>query len=101
MITLTDSQQCVLTVSAVDKKGNPTPVTPGSVSWFVDNSDLLSIADNGDGTATLKAVGPLGSGTVSVKATVGGVDVAGSADVTVTSGAPTQLTISSGTATEQ
>lgn len=101
MITITDSQQVLLTVKAVDKKGNPTATASGSVSWFVDNTDLLSILDHGDGTATLKAVGPIGAGTVSVKATVGGTDVAGHDDVSVVSGAPVQLTIAAGTPEEQ
>ena len=98
-ITLTDSQQCVLTVKGVDKKGNPSTVT--GAAWFVDNTDLLGITDNGDGTAVLKAVGPLGKGTVSVKASVGGGDVAGSADVTIVAGAPTTLTIDAGAPTDQ
>ncbi len=103
MITMTDSQQVTLKVKAVDKKGNPTTVEPGSVTWFVDNTDLLSIAAQGgpDGSALLKAVGPLGQGTVSVKATVNGADVGGQADVTITSGAPTQLSIDAGTPEEQ
>jgi len=100
-LTMTDSQQSVLTVSAVDKKGNPTAVTPGSIAWLVDNPALLSITDNGDGTATLKAVGPIGTGVVTVKATVNGADVAGTLDVTIVSGAPTQLTVTAGTPTEQ
>ncbi len=41
----------------------------------------------------MAALGPLGSFLVTVNATVGGVAVSGTIDGTVTSGSPTQITI--------
>jgi len=100
-LQMTDAQQCVLTVSAVDAKGNPTTVTPGSLTWLVDNPNLLSVTSNPDGTATVSAVGPIGQGNVTVNATIAGAAVSGTITVNIISGAPTQLSISAGAPSDQ
>jgi hypothetical protein len=51
------------TASFVDAKGNPA-VVEGVPVWGTDRPDLLAVTDNGDGSATVACVGPLGSGQV-------------------------------------
>ena len=99
---MTDSQQTVLHVTAVDKKGNPTNVSPGSVAWLIDNPNVATLTPSVDGlSATLVAVGPIGTFIVTVNATVGGTAVSGTLAGSVVSGAPTQVSISADTPTEQ
>jgi hypothetical protein len=99
---MTDSQQVVVTYSAVDKKGNPVTFDAGSVVTLVDNPNILVVTTAADGlSATLAANGPLGTATVTVNGAVNGTQVSGTLGVTIVSGAPTQITITPGTPTEQ
>ena len=104
-IQLTDSQQCELSIKPVDKKGNPAKVD-GKPVWSVDNTELLSVTPSADGlSCTLAAVGPLGSGTVSVKADAdlgeGVSEVVGVANVEVVAGQAVTVNIESGAPSEQ
>lgn len=60
---LPDDKSVSATASFVDAKGNPAQVQ-GMPVWGTDRPDLLSVVDNGDGSATVSPVGPLGSGQV-------------------------------------
>jgi hypothetical protein len=106
-IAITDSQQVVLgPITYTDKRGNPTPPPPGAQPpvWVVDNTQLLTITPTPDGaSATLSAVGPLGDGTVSVSVSAadGTALATGAGDVTVSGGAPAQVSIPVGAPTEE
>lgn len=106
-IKMTDTQQVVLgPITYTDKRGNPTPAPAGAQppQWSVDNPAFLTITPTPDGmSATLAAVGPLGTGTVSVKVNdaSGAALASGAGDVTVTGGAPTQVAIPVGAPSEQ
>lgn len=56
-----------------DEMGNPTD-TPAdaTVAYTVDNSDIIALTDNGDGTAVAAAVGALGTANVHAVATASG-----------------------------
>lgn len=56
-----------------DEMGNPAE-TPddASVVYSVDNTDVLSLVDNGDGSAVASAVGTLGTANVHAVATAAG-----------------------------
>lgn len=64
---LPDDKTVSATAAFVDAKDNPAKVD-GAPVWATDRPDLLSVADNGDGTATITPVGPLGSGQVTCTA---------------------------------
>lgn len=99
---MTDSQQTTLHVTAVDKKGNPTTVAPGSVTWLIDNPNVCTLTPSSDGlSCSLVAVGPIGTFTVTVNATVGGAAVSGTLAGSVVSGAPTQVSITADPPVEQ
>lgn len=101
---MTDSQQCVLSITAVDKRGNPVPATAlGSIAWSTDTPAVLTLTPDATGaTCTIASVGPLGTATVTVNATLpDGTAATGSLPVTVISGAPTTITVVPGTPTEQ
>lgn len=103
--TLTDTQQVNCTIKVFDKKNNPARITD-TPTWLVDNPNVLVLSPSADGLSCLvKAVGPLGTGKVSVNVTIhsGGTDtsVAGVLDVEVVSSAPTTVSIDPGTPSEQ
>lgn len=100
---MTDSQQVNITVKFVDKKGNAATV-PNPPTWAVDNTELLAVTPAADGmSADVVAVGPLGDGTVSVKAldNSGNTVASGSLAVTITGGGATTATLTPSTPTEQ
>jgi len=103
--SLQDSQQVDLVVQFATKKGNVGKVD-GIPEWFVDNPNVLSLAPAADGmSCVISSVGPLGNATVSLKADAdmgaGVVDLAGTFDVEVVSGAAAVATITPGTPSEQ
>lgn len=64
---MTDSEEIDLTINALDKKGNPAPLE--SINWSTDNTDVLALKVSDDTkTCVVKAVGPLGKATVTMKA---------------------------------
>jgi len=104
--SMTDSQQVTMSVAFADKRGNPAPTPAGAQPpvWLVDQASVLSLAPAADGmSCVVKAVGPLGTATVSVKvADASGAPLAsGSVDVTIVGGAPVQVTVTPGTPSEQ
>lgn len=63
---LGDNQEVDVSVTEVDHRGNPTSQTPAT--FTSDDESLLTVESTGDASATIRAVGPLGSGTVTVTA---------------------------------
>jgi len=94
--TITDIQQFPIgPFVAVDRRGNPTPAA-GPFTVKADDV-TLSVADNGDGTHTVKALGPLGLSQVIVTDGVG----TGILDVTVVGSVEAGITIPTGSAVDQ
>lgn len=85
-VTMTDEQQVTLSCSAVDAKGQPVADT---ITYSVDNADVVAITDNGDGTCVCVA-GVEGSATVT--ATDG--TLSGQMVFTITGGAAASLVLS-------
>lgn len=101
------SQQTILSVKFVDKKGNPAKVD-GVPEWSTDNTDVLALTPdaNGLGMACLvQAVGPLGTGMVTLKADAdlgsGVVELIGTLEIVVGAGTATNVTIEASTPEEQ
>ncbi len=103
--TMTDSQQVPLSATFADKKGNPTTPPAGAVVSFASsNTDVLTVAPGADANSCLVlAAGPLATASVtcSVVDASGAPFAAGSIDITITSGAPSQVTVTPGVAVEQ
>ena len=101
---ITDSQQVTLGIKALDKKGNPAPIE--GVEWSTDKTDLLALVPSADGlSCTVLAVGPLGIGTVTMKADAqmgeGESPIVGTLQVEVTGGQAVTVKITAGTPEEQ
>lgn len=104
-VTLTDIQKVALSISPVDAKGNPAAVD-GIPTWLVSDETLLSLTVSPDGmSAELFALGPLGTGQVTVNADAdlgsGVTTITGILDVTVVSSQATSLAITAGTPENQ
>jgi hypothetical protein len=82
--TLTADQEVALALEAVDDHGNPVAGTSLQPTWSVSDASILTLTDNGDGTALLASVGPDGNAQVSVTDAVSGLG--GVLDVVVVSG---------------
>lgn len=64
---LPDDKTATGTAKFVDAKGNAAPVQ-GAPVWATDRTDLLTVTDNGDGSAKIEPVGPLGTAQVTCTA---------------------------------
>lgn len=94
---LKDTQSVVLTASATDAAGKATTPT---FSFAVSDPTILSLVDNGDGTALVSA---LDTGTTDVTATATDADggtASGSISITVVAGPTTTVTVTAGTPTD-
>jgi hypothetical protein len=99
--TLTDNQQVSFAVAGKDARGNPAPLT-GTPVFAVDNTNVLTLTDNGDGTGTVAATGTLGTAVLSVTdAETSGDQFAGSVSIDVLAGSVTAVEIDLGTAQDQ
>ena len=105
MFTLTDSQQTVVAVDPRDKRNNAAQVE--NVRFAVSDPNVLSVeADPSNPlSATVKALGPLGTAQVQVTADsrLGDEvnDISGILDVEVVAGEAVSLGVTAGPATEQ
>lgn len=102
--SMSDTQQSVLSLSFVDKKGNPAPTPAGTVTWLVDNAAMIALTPAADNLSCVAAsVGPLGTATISVKVSApdGTTLAAGSIDATITGGTATTINVTAGAPTEQ
>lgn len=88
-------------VQYTDEVGNPTG-TPAdaSATWSVSDPAIISMTDNGDGTAEFAAVGALGSCEVTVTATAGGQTFTGTDVLNVVAGLAERVNIAFGTPEE-
>ena len=91
-VTMTDLQSVTISVGATDSKGNPATVT-GPMVWAVDAPATVSITPAADGmSAVAAAVGPDGTGNVTVTDSGDG-GLTGTLAVQVVSSAATALTL--------
>lgn len=94
-------QQVPLSVEFTDEVGNPVATPADAAATFtVDDPTLINLTDNGDGTATAAAVGPLGTATVHVVATLDGQEVTGDLAIVVVAGLAERVAIVAGEPTE-
>jgi hypothetical protein len=102
---MSDSQQTTVAVKFVDKKGQPAPVD-GIPEWSTDNTDVLALTPAADGLSCLvQAVGPLGTGTLTLKADAdvgdGVTPIVGTLEVVITGGQATTVTLEASEPVEQ
>lgn len=101
-LQLTSSQKVDLSITPVDKKGNPALVE--DIKWLTDNSEVVALSPSGN-SCSISAVGPLGvaSVTVTCDALIGeGVEtLTGRLDIEVVAGKATVIEITAGTPVEQ
>ena len=96
MVTLTDVQQVVCQIEAVDAAGNPAPVA--DVTWGTSDPSILGVEAHPDGMgARVFALGPLGAAQVVVTADAdlgeGVRQLQGILDVTVVAGEAVGLVV--------
>jgi hypothetical protein len=98
---ITDSQKVPITVSAVDKKGNPASFD-GVPAWSSSDEAILTLNVGPDGlSAEALAVGPLGHAQVLCSAVSAGSPISGTLEIDVVSGAAVTLNLAAGTPIEQ
>lgn len=97
IMDLQADKQVPLSLQVTDEVGNPVE-TPAdfTATYTVDDPTLINLTDNGDGTATAAAVGPLGTATVHVVATLNGVSVSGDLAIVVVAGLAERISIVAG-----
>jgi hypothetical protein len=110
MIVLTATQQVSLSISVVDRKGNPARVD-GVPTWSVSDATVLTVEPASDGigsdgmVALVKAVGTLGTAQVRVTADAdlgeGVTPLVGVLDVEVLAAQAVAVSIAAGTPEEQ
>ena len=98
-VQLTDLQQVTLTVAEQDSKAQP--VTGDSLTWSVDNPDIIAITPSADGYSCLCVAGVDGTANVTVTDNTVTPPLTGTEPFVVVSDAATSLVISAGTPEEQ
>lgn len=96
-VTLTNDQQVVLYLNAVDRFDAPAefPANGPPAVWTSDTPGTLKLTPGLNGQiCTLEPQGPVGDLTVTVAATVGGVTMKDTIKVTVVAGKPAAIAIS-------
>lgn len=104
-MNITDTQEVALSITPVDKKGNPAQLD-GPPVWASSNTEVVTVTAAADGlSAVATAVGPLGTATISVKADgdlgAGVNTISGTLDITVVGSGAVTLKIVAGAVTEQ
>ena len=98
---LTDSQKVVVSVSAVDKKGNPAALDAAPV-WTSSDENVVTLNVATDGmSAVAMAVGTLGHAQVLASAVVGDGNISGTLEIDVVSGSASTLNLTAGAPEEQ
>lgn len=104
VLQLTDSQQCDLSIAAVDKKGNPAPVQNPTFASS-DETVATVVVDSTDPSKAVVVAGAPGVCQVQVGADAdmgdGITPLTGTLDITVVGGQAVSLAVSAGTPVEQ
>lgn len=88
-----------LSIGWTDEVGNPVEEPPAgaTVAYTVDNTDIIALTDNGDGTAVAAATGVLGAATVHAEASAPGLPTqTGDLGIVVVPGLAERITITPG-----
>jgi hypothetical protein len=94
-------QQVPLTVEWTDEVGNPTTAPEGvTYTYTVDDPTIISLTDNGDGSANAAAVGTLGTANVHLDATWQGNTLGGDLQIVVVAGLAERINIVAGEPSE-
>lgn len=95
-------QQVVLTGAWTDEIGNPVPApADATVVYTVDDSTVVNLTDNADGTALAAATGVLGTANIHAVASAPGFPTAtGDLQIVVVAGDAQRFTITPGEPTE-
>lgn len=95
-------QQVVLSGGWTDEVGNPVPAPPQfTVVYTVDNTTVITLTDNNDGTAVAVATGVLGTANVHAEANTPGMPtMTADLQIVVVAGLAERFTIVAGTPTE-
>lgn len=88
-------QKVALSGGWTDEVGNPVPTPPDStVVYTVDNTTVIDLTDNGDGTAVAAATGTLGTANVHAVANAPGLpEQTGDLQIVVVAGLAERFTI--------
>ncbi len=90
-----------LSVQWTDEVGNPTDAPADAVvTYTVDDPAIISLTDNGDGTAEAAATGTLGTANVHVEADANGEVITGDLQIVVVAGLAERLNVVAGAAEE-
>lgn len=107
MLILTATQQCQLSISVTDAKGNPAQVE-GAPVWSSSEAAFASVEASADGmSAVVKSVGPVTTSPVQINVTAdadlgeGVVPLVGLLEVSVIAGEAVNVGIVAGTPEEQ
>lgn len=88
-----------LSIEWTDEVGNPAaePPADATVTYTVDNTDIVALTDNGDGTAVAAATGTLGIATLHAEANAPGLPTqTGDLGIAVVSGLAERINIKAG-----
>jgi hypothetical protein len=103
-VTMTATQETTVRPAFKDKKGNPATVD-GQPQYFTDNSDVLALEPQDDGSCVVRAVGPLGVAKLTMLADAdlgeGREDLIGTVDFDITGGKATVVELEVAPPTEQ
>lgn len=90
-----------LSVQWTDEVGNPVDVPADATAVYtVDDSSIINLTDNGDGTAVAAATGTLGTANVHGEFTGNGLTVTGDLQIVVVAGLAERAAIVAGTPEE-
>jgi hypothetical protein len=97
VMDLQADKKVTLTASYTDEVGNPTTApADATVTYTVDDTSIITLTDNGDGTAVAAAIGTLGQATVHGEASLNGQTVTGDLLIVVVAGLAERFEIMAG-----
>ncbi|HEX5525157.1 MAG TPA: Ig-like domain-containing protein [Pedococcus sp.] len=97
IMDLQSDKRVTLTASYTDEMGNPTTAPDGAtVTYTVDDTSIINLTDNGDGSAVAAATGTLGTATVHGEASFNGQTVSGDLQIVVVAGLAERFEITAG-----
>jgi hypothetical protein len=101
LMDLQADKQVTLTGEWTDEVGNPVSTPDGaSVTYTVDDTSVINLTDNGDGTAVAAATGTLGTANVHAEASSDGQAVTGDLQIVVVAGLAERFNITASEPTE-
>lgn len=97
IMDLQADKQVPLSVQFTDEIGNAVTAPDGaSVTYTVDDTTIINLTDNGDGTAVAAAVGPLGAANVHVEVVADGATLTGDLAINVVAGLAERVQVVAG-----